>query len=98
MALFTRFEGQKGEIFGRSELASSLDRQIAKGITRAMPRSTENTLQETSRSASRVARNALLVLHVLELVDKNPNVFAVVDWNGDQVQPAKGKCLLQRRY
>jgi hypothetical protein len=58
----------------------------------------EDILQETSRSASRVARNALLDLHVLELVDKNPNVFAVIDWNGDQVQPAKGKCLLQRRY
>jgi hypothetical protein len=42
--------------------------------------------------------NALLDLHVLELVDKNPNVFAVIDWNDDQVQPAKGKCLLQRRH
>jgi hypothetical protein len=29
-----------------------------------------------------------LDLHVLELVDKN----------GDQVQPAKEKCLLQRRH
>ena len=49
------------------------------------------------RQPIRAARDSLeycLVLHVPELVDKNPNVLAVVDWNGDQVQPAKGKCFL----
>src|SRR3981081_4918660 len=42
-------------------------------------------------------RNSRLVLHVPELVDKNPNILAVVDWNRDQVQPAGGKRLLQCR-
>src|SRR5664280_2781380 len=46
----------------------------------------------------RTPRSGRLVLHVSEFVDKNPNVLAVVDRNGDQVQPPGGKCLLQRRH
>jgi hypothetical protein len=31
--------------------------------------------------------------HMPELVDKNPNILAVVDGNGDQMQPTRGKTL-----
>ena len=38
-----------------------------------------------------------LALHVPEFLDENPDVFAVVDGNRDQMQAAGGKCLFQRR-
>ena len=38
-----------------------------------------------------------LILHVPEFVDQHADVFAVVDRNRNQVQPAGGKCVLQRR-